>query len=436
MNTIRKIGTLVLVCVLGVSTIYAGGRIPKIQKLSKLAIGIERKVSALSRKKPRSTLPNVSRISKEGTAATHAADYQMHAGAITPKAIPSSRQIVEQSSLLTGNTLSLRMQRSIAREARPYLDELDWVKTPRQPASYSDVNSGIYTLGNLTRMSEEQYALGKEAYEQAVAYMKEYSKSINAEIYYLGTSEMEPLLPEQIRQRLNEILQGQNLVKDARAIWGDNYILVRIAKYWEKMQEVYNTLGTGILSVEEGNSRIIRRVDGHLYVAEEFGLVSEGIKAELPRPDWRDPISWLGLNLSGALPDRLRVAVLQDDKQVINALKDVKKRAGLKGWTLDIYDDPEVFLNEVAPEQYDMILTDVLIRNGGGRYLARQLRNRGYEGSILTLSGFEEAHGGEDFFNDGIDGMIGLGWTPDLTERIWARLNTYFILKNKYNWKH
>ena len=398
-------------------------------------MGVERKISVLSRK-PRYTVRNASKISKEGVVTTQTTPRQGPSSVTTPKMIPSSRQIVEQSSLLTTNTLSRSMQRRIAREARSYLDELEWVKTPRQPASYSDVNSGIYTLGNLTRMSEEQYAVGKKAYEQAVVYMQEVSKSINAEIYYLGTSEMEPLLPEQIRQRLSEISKGQSLVKDARAIWGDNYTLVRIAKYWEKMQGVYSALGTGILSVEEGNSRIIRRSDGHLYVAEEFGLVSEGVKAELPRPDWRDPSSWLGITLIGALPERLRVAVLQDDSQVIGSLQMMKKRAGLKGWTLDIYADPEEFLNEVAPEQYDMILTDVLIRNGGGRYLARQLRNRGYEGSILTLSGFESFHGGEEFFNDGIDGMIGLGWTPDLTERIWARLNTYFILKKKYNWQH
>ncbi len=354
-----------------------------------------------------------------------------------PTNFTRSPRLWDAPSGQASNLLSRSMQQKVARQARAYLDEIDWTRVPQQPASYSNVKRGIYTLGNLTRMSEEQYAKGKEAYERAVKYMQEVSKAINAEIYYLGTPEMVSLFPEQIRQRLSEISHGQDLVADARAIWGDNYTLVRVATYWKNMRDVYSTLGTGMLDMmEHGKLETVKRPDGHVYVAEEFGLVSEGIKAELPQVDWRDPVSWFGVYTKGALPERLRVAVLQDDKDVIASMKSLKKRAGLRKWTLDFYDDPEVFLNQGAYAQYNMILTDVLIQNGGGRYLARQLRSRGYEGSILTLSGFEVTHGGEEFFKDGIDGMISLGWTPNLTERIWASLNNYFILKKKYGWTH
>ena len=379
------------------------------------------------------------RTGRSSVGASRRAATRSVASASSLPRLPSARSplVLEPVSSLPINSLSRPMQQRVAREARAYLDELDWVKTPRQPSTYNDINNGIFTLGNLTRMSEEQYAHAKQVYEQAVEYMKEVSKSLNAEIYYMGTSEMETLSPEQIRQRLSEILQGKNLVADARAIWGDNYTLVRIAIYWQNMQDVYNVLGTGILSMKgTGKLEAVKRLDGHVYVAEEFGLVSGGVDVELPKPDWRNPSSWLSLNSQGFLPKRLQVAVLQDDEQVIGSLKKMKKRAGLRNWKMDFYDDPEAFLNQVTYEQYDMILTDVLMKNGGGRYLARQLRNRGYQGTILTLSGFESIHGGEEFFYDGIDGMIGLGWTPDLPERIWARLNNYFILKKKYGWTH
>ena len=354
---------------------------------------------------------------------------------LAPVPVRSQPWFTEEATTI--NTLSRPMQRRIAREARAFLDEIEEVRPPDQPASYQDVNRGIYTLGNLTRMSEEQFALGKKIYMQAVEYMQEVSKSINAEIYYLGTSEMEALHPEQIRQRLSEITKGKQLVADARTIWGDRYVLMRIASYWQHMQNVYSSLGTGVYNVmEHVKLEAIKREDGHVYVEKEFGLISEGEKVEIPQADWKDPRVWFGQQVPETLPARLRVAVLQDDRDVIASLKKMKASAGLKGWTFDIYDDPETFLNQVSYNKYDMILTDVLIQNGGGRYLARQLRSRGYEGSILTLSGFEVAHGGEDFFNDGIDGMIGLGWSPNLTERIWSRLNNYFILKQKYGWKH
>lgn len=457
MKNIKKIAEISLLGLLCFSTVYGGGS-PKLRRRGKIFTTINQSVKRILRRRSindkldalratselSSTVSSKERIpfsKKRKSQGSSVKDAQKHdeqqVFPTTRRRLPVvGRAQVVDYSLLEGNTLSRTMQRKIALEARSYLDELDWVRTPQQPASYSVVQRGVDTLGNLTRMSEEQYAAGKKAFEDAVTYMQEVSKSINAEIYYLGTSEGEAFRPEQIRQRLGEILQGQNLVRDARAIWGDNYTLVRIAIYWERMQEVYNALGTGILSIGKEKLKTIKRSDGHVYVSEEFGLLSTITEVPLPEPDWRDPSAWLGLNMSGTVPARLRVAILQDDPKVINGLKMMRKRAGLKNWTLDFYDDPEAFLNQVSYEKYDMILTDVLIRNGGGRYLARQLRNRGYEGSILTLSGFEVTHGGEEFFNDGIDGMISIGWASDLSDLIWRRLNNYFLLKEKYGWKH
>lgn len=457
MKNIKKIAEISLLGLLCFSTVYGGGS-PKLRRRGKIFTTINQSVKRILRRRSRndkldalratselsSTVSSKERIpfSKKRKArsisvkATKNLRDQQLSLAMERRLLVSEKPQVVDYSFLTRNTLSRTMQRKMALEARAYLDELDWVRMPQQPASYSVVQRGVDTLGNLTRMSEEQYAAGKKAFEQAVTYMQEVSKSINAEIYYLGTSEGEAFLPEQIRQRLSEISKGQSLVKDARAIWGDNYTLVRIAIYWERMQEVYNALGTGILPAGKEKLKTVKRSDGHAYIAEEFGLLSTITDVPLPEPDWRDPSAWLGLNISGTIPTHLRVAILQDDPKVINGLKMMRKRAGLKGWTLDFYDDPEAFLNQVSYEKYDMILTDVLIRNGGGRYLARQLRNRGYEGSILTLSGFEVTHGGEEFFNDGIDGMISIGWTSDLSDLIWRRLNNYFLLKEKYGWKH
>ena len=166
-------------------------------------------------------------------------------------------------------------------------------------------------------------------------------------------------------------------------------------------------LGTGIYEhINPIANPVIKRADGHVYNAEEFGLRSRQDTHEIPRVTTAEQAAWVN-STYGELPQRMRVAVLQDDKAIINGLHVMRQRVGLKDWTMDFYEDPEAFLGSPKALQYDMVLTDVLIKNGGGRYLARQLRSRGYEGSIITISGFEaSAHSGKSFFADGIDGMI------------------------------
>lgn len=452
MENIKKIYSIALLCVLCVSTVSGEIPVPEMSRGARILSAINRRVNGILRRNARNSTrsPRRSSVSSHHTSVAPKGRARFANSGFSEAHIRSTPRVSSSSRTNTAryrqtekpapanNILSRPMQRKVAQEARPYLDELDWVRIPRQPASYLVVQAGIDTFGNLTRMSEEQYAAAVEDYKSAVQYTQEVAKSINAELYYLGTSEAEPLTSIQISRRLDEISKGISLVAHARITWGDHYTLMRAATYWDNMRQVYTIISTGIYhTIGKKKVKLFERTDGHRYVEKEFGLQSEGVKAEIPQIDWWDPSSWLSSDPQGVLPQRLRVAVLQDDRDVINALKEMKKKAGLRGWKLDLQEaDTELFLQKGTYGQYDMILTDVLMKNGGGRYLARQLRSRGYEGIILTLSGFEETHEGKLFFNDGIDGMIDLGWTPNLTDRIWAKLNTYFILKKKYNWQH
>lgn len=351
--------------------------------------------------------------------------------------LPGTRStlVLEPISSLPTNSLSRSMQQKIALEMRPFLHSFENWRLPEQAASFEDEYFGVMTLGNLTELSPAQYEQALKEYKVAMKALENLSKYVNTTIYYMGTSETTGVVePFQIERMNKEIMQVGELIDKARVSWGNDPVLMRATSYLNNLTQFYRMLGTGMYEKIGEQEKIIARTDGHVYNAKEFGLTSEIVEAKIPQWHLMDPATWFTDGARGALPRGLRVAILQDDKDVINAIHKMQKRAGLKDWEIDFYDDPEKFLNQGAYKEYDLILTDVLIQNGGGRYLARQLRHRGYEGSILTLSGFEP--GLQDFFNDGFDGMIVVSCTNDIAGRIWTRLNNYFILKEKYGWKH
>ena len=345
--------------------------------------------------------------------------------------------VTEPISSFPVNSLSRRMQQNLAREMRPYLYSFDTYIAPERPPAFDDVYGGVQSAGNLTEMSKQQMAVAQKAHQTAMQQVREVAKTVNTNIYYLGTSETEHLSPEYIRQMVGDIEVAQDAVAGAQVIWGQEPSLEKASLYLQQVRQFYSMLGTGIYEhINPIANPVIKRADGHVYNAEEFGLRSRQDTHEIPRVTTAEQAAWVN-STYGELPQRMRVAVLQDDKAIINGLHVMRQRVGLKDWTMDFYEDPEAFLGSPKALQYDMVLTDVLIKNGGGRYLARQLRSRGYEGSIITISGFEaSAHSGKSFFADGIDGMIALGWVTDYADKIWYSLTKYFKLKAEHGWLH
>ncbi len=334
--------------------------------------------------------------------------------------------------------LSFNQQRRVALQMRPLLFRSSrWTIPLKQGIFHKDVEANVESFGNLTELSPQQWKQVLTQYQQAMKAVQTLSSYIDKHIYYLATPEAEQVSTQQIAQILAEITRAQGLVQKATISLGDNQVLKEATLYLNNAQGFYMMLSTGAyFEVNSETEQPILRHDGHTYNCKEFALAGNC-------PVWEKIFSILLPKLStwfsrsGKLPKRLRVAVLQDDKRVISDIEKMHKRENLTQWEIDYYKDPEYFLSQVPYGQYDLILTDVLMKNGGGRYLTRQLRARGYEGSIITISGFDAEQGGQAFFTDGVDGMIDVYENrvsrPDW---LWTRLNHYFWLKQKYGWKH
>ena len=317
-----------------------------------------------------------------------------------------------------------------------------WEQTPQNPDPFNDLNLPADIEGNLTKLNEQQFEKAVSEYEQAVAAVRKVAGYMDANIYYLSVSGREALVPAQLYQFLNDIGQAQQQVNKAKVTWGKQESLDEMALYLQKAREFYTMLSTGeYRSLTEDNTAAVARADGHTYNYEEFNLCSEFLRDPL-RPTVRQMVlSWLGFGSKPApytVPENLRVAVLQDNKAVVENIKKMQEKKNLTGWQIDYYadPDPEQFLKSNLAEKYDLIFMDVLMKNGGGRYLTRQLRAGGYEGTVLALSGFDVHN--DVLFNDGFDGIIPLeyAWNSDGASLIWRHVDTYYGLKARHGWVH
>lgn len=177
------------------------------------------------------------------------------------------------------------------------------------------------------------------------------------------------------------------------------------------------------------------------YDFEEFFLHTPKAKKE---PAWKDvlPENWRTKLAAGKLPKGLKMAVLNDNPNVLSRMEEFH-RAGLffPQWQISYYQDTEDILRDASasPKSFDVILTDIIVPGGGGSYLTGMLRERGFAGAIIALSAFEEnAHMGRKMFDIGFDGMIpqeigfekGRHWPLQIMQK----LENYFYYRNLHKW--
>ena len=348
------------------------------------------------------------------------------------------------------NTLSRAQIRQAALEMRSNQFKTDWKTLPTNPMA-AIVRHEMRIAGsgaNLTGLSEEKWNEAITDYSNAVSSVQNVAQYMDTQIYYMGTSEAERLHPEQIRRTLDDINTSLAAVKKAQATFGvENAPLTEMGLYLNRAKRFYTMLGTGMYEpLDESALAVVPRSDNHTFVDSEFALWSEFIREKLPKAKSKSFFDYLTNLFSrsakqDALPQKLRVALLQDDQTVISGLQKMQEQGKLTGWQIDYLEpDPEAFLKKDY-NTYDLILSDIVMPNGGGRYLARQLRAGGYKGSLLVVSKFDKFFG-ESFFKDGFDGMLqiadatGSDFQSDYASWLWSRLKNYYQLKAKHGWQH
>lgn len=145
------------------------------------------------------------------------------------------------------------------------------------------------------------------------------------------------------------------------------------------------------------------------------------------------------------LPAGLRVAVVNDFVFFRKRVAELHRKGVLfPDRELVTFETAEDLLSYMQNNQrFDVILTDIVVggTGGGGYYLTSELRQRGYDGTIIALSSYEEsAEIGQTMFEHGLDGMISLAgnsafkrsWPAEVMQRV---LN-HFYYRDLHNWNH
>ncbi len=278
--------------------------------------------------------------------------------------------------ILKHDSLSLPMQRKVALQMREHL--LKPFTPLRTQAAARDL--AHFTQPKRTRILQQ--------YRDTLAKTQTLAKSLDATIFYQGTSESRHLLPQEIIDAQQDILKVLGDVKATAVYFSKDTApaLQQAETYLRGVLDFYQMSGTGMLK-------------------------PLGEPLEQARPAFNPDVFFLREPKGPALaqpilPQQVRVGIITD-YGVLEDFQRMQANEHLPLWQFDVYHNPEEFLQTPGHQNYDLVLTDVVIDHGGGLYLARQLRLEKYTRGIVALTAFgEESAVGMELYAAGMDGMI------------------------------
>lgn len=291
------------------------------------------------------------------------------------------------------------------------------------------------------RLSPSQRAEETRQYYELMTRFSSLKTMWDARLFYLelyprsnpiGTLEKQDLLDSSLRLI---VLMGMKLdymfASDVPLRRAHDYLVERV----EKLEPAYY----GVFR----RDKLARRTD-RAFSEEEFFLRNPAdgnlrdVRWEDYQPSSADARA-AALAIAKELPQNLRIALVNDHEGMINSFRYWANLGYFgEGAELTAFSSVEALL--AGPQAFDVIVTDVLVPGGGGRYLAQQLRTAGSVTPIIALSEYrEEDARAEELFNFGIDGYIFADDTfrNYIGYRVFpALLKNYFEMRARLGWKH
>lgn len=291
------------------------------------------------------------------------------------------------------------------------------------------------------RLSPAQRAEEIQKYYELMARFTTLKTTWDARMFYLrlypdlnpvGTVEKQALLNDSLR-----VMRMMGLKLDY--MFASDVALRRAYDYLVDMVEKLEPAYYGVFR----RDKQARRTD-RAFSEEQFFLRNPAdgnlrdVRWEDYQPSSADARA-TALAIAKDLPPHLRIALVNDHQGMINSFR-YWANLGYFGEGAELTSFTSVDALLAGPRTYDVIITDVLVPGGGGRYLAHQLRAEGSAVPIIALSEYrEEDARAEELFNFGIDGYIFADDTfrNYIGYRVFpALLRNYFGLRAELGWKH
>ena len=279
---------------------------------------------------------------------------------------------------------------------------------------------------NVFYPSDAQIAMLKQQYNTSILAAQQLTHELFPSVFYADV-----LSPQQINQNLADITRVDGMLLQIDLfINGEDIPLLNAQENMKRLMRYFSSIGSGQVmnwyQFKQDNNPLFQRQD-RVFDKEEFFLKEpEGVSRN---------------DAAFALPRQLKVAILNDDEDILKGLMRMKRIKEASLWEIDGFLSPEEFLNQTDVRSYDLVLTDVNIRPGGGDYLAFRLRQMGYREPILAISGYdEEPFLAERLYIYGIDGMYAAGTVaamrvPRIHAVVLDKIKNYFYYKGKGKWE-
>lgn len=201
---------------------------------------------------------------------------------------------------------------------------------------------------------------------------------------------LEALHPSQLGYYAGIVQSMEFRVKKLqRTLFPNDPALAQVKTYLEFAASKFNKFYSPEISTPKGYV-------GRPFVQEEFWM----------EYDWRNGERDAALT---ALPENVRLAVLNDSEDILDMYKLWERQGRFPaGWKVSGYEDALHLLNAVeAGQKFDLIVSDINVPGGGGRYFVHRLREMGIQTPVIGCSGYtRDKIDSKELHDIGFDGYM------------------------------
>lgn len=349
------------------------------------------------------------------------------------KLIPSVKKIVQQTSSKQMADVAFRQALfKKAVESRAVRAAADPVIIP---TASKDLMPVTYCFNE--QQAKELFA----QYYQAMEHFAAFKRDFAPRLFYMQTQR--DVLPSAEKAYFNQrILKLEEEFVHIGLFFNGDEPLAAARRYLTKARLALNPYSKATIPVVPD---FLHRTDRKLVAAEFF----------LHHPDGSAPIfkrSWLGAwkhsqkarELGREIPPGMRIALVNDQPLQHEAVHSWNKKGFFPPGTqiISFLGVPEFEQAYAGGARFDLIITDLVMPNGGGYSLIFKLRQQDVSTPVIAWTGFSERDQlAQELYNFGFDGMIPArgsvfsftgpeGYLPFIES-----LRNYFLLKKLNGWK-
>ena len=247
-------------------------------------------------------------------------------------------------------------------------------------------------------------------------------------------------------------------IRNLKADLPDDPFLIMQDEYWATAYEGFNPLLAGHIRTQT----VMPRGDFRKFDHKEFDLMNpDGTDYVLPQADTlildpdemeeMDSYAYVRMRqqnppitqenaaierteLLKHIPTGMHIAIINDDAlPLVNFKGWAEKGYFGEGATVETFKNGLDFLDSMKYVKYDLVITDLLVPNGG-KAMMKDLRLKDDRVPVIAMSKYDRGEAGEkDLFTHGMDGY--LWYNNNVNEGAYGYIEVLRALKNYYHYK-